>query len=127
MNHNKLEKPPLVLIAEDDDSAYLLISTLLKKALLRSIRARNGVEAVELVRKNHEIQLVLMDMRMPEMDGLEATRLIKFHRSDLPIIALTAYEFDEKKQAIMEAGCDDFISKPICRNDLKARLQKYGL
>ena len=127
MTHNKLEKPPLVLIAEDDDSAYLLISTLLKKALLRSIRASNGAEAVELVRKNHEIQLVLMDMRMPEMDGLEATRLIKFHWSDLSVIALTAYEYDEKKQAIMEAGCDDFISKPICRNDLKNRLQKYGL
>ena len=75
-------------------------------------RARNGQEAVELA-ETEKPDLILMDLKMPVMDGLEATRLIKAKTPDLPIIALTANAFDSDRHAALEAGCDDFLSKPV--------------
>lgn len=100
-----------ILIAEDNDSNYILMTYILKK-YYQFERAKNGQEAVEMVEKN-DYDLVLMDIKMPIMDGLEATKAIKEKHPDLPIIALTANAFDSDRTLAMEAGCNDFLSKPV--------------
>ena len=115
----------LILVAEDIQSNYLLISASLQKDY-DLIRAVNGKEAVEIVRTVPGIDLVLMDMKMPETDGMTATREIRTFNKKLPIIALTAYAFDTDKQAALAAGCNDYLVKPIDKVKLRAVLQKYG-
>ena len=100
-----------ILVAEDNDSNYILMTYILKKHYEYE-RARNGQEAVEMV-KNGQFDLVLMDIKMPVMDGLEATKQIKEINRDLPIIAVTANAFDSDRQLAFDVGCDDFLSKPI--------------
>ena len=100
-----------ILIAEDNDSNFILMTYILKK-YYEFDRAKNGLEAVELAEKYH-FDLVLMDIKMPIMDGLEATKAIKEKHPDLPVIALTANAFDSDRQLAIEAGCDDFLSKPV--------------
>ena len=100
-----------ILIAEDNDSNYILMTYILKK-YYQFERAKNGQEAVEMAEKN-AYDLVLMDIKMPIMDGLEATKAIRAALPDLPIIALTANAFDSDRQLAMDAGCNDFLSKPV--------------
>ena len=100
-----------ILVAEDNDSNYMLMTYILKKHY-DYIRAHNGHEAVELAASERP-DLVLMDMKMPVMDGLEATRQIKARQPEMPIIALTANAFDTDRQHAFEAGCDDFLTKPV--------------
>ena len=100
-----------ILIAEDNDSNFVLMSYILKK-YYQFERARNGREAVEMVDKN-QYDIVLMDIKMPIMDGLEATKAIREKHPDLPILALTANAFDSDRQLAMEVGCNDFLSKPV--------------
>jgi len=100
-----------ILIAEDNDSNYILMTYILKK-YYQFDRARNGQEAVEKT-KSEPYDLILMDIKMPVMDGLEATKKIKESHPDLPIIALTANAFDSDRQIAFDAGCNEFLSKPI--------------
>ena len=100
-----------ILVAEDNDSNFILMTYILKKHYEYE-RARNGQEAVELV-QNGQFDIVLMDIKMPVMDGLEATKKIKATHPDLPIIAVTANAFDSDRQLAFDAGCDDFLAKPI--------------
>jgi len=100
-----------VLIAEDNDSNYILMTYILRGSY-STVRACNGEEAIEMVGKGG-IDLVLMDIKMPVMDGLEATRRIKSSHPDLPVIALTANVFDSDRDAAVAAGCDDFLAKPV--------------
>jgi CheY-like chemotaxis protein len=100
-----------ILIAEDNDSNYILMNYILKRHY-EFFRARNGQEAVDLA-VSEKPDLILMDLKMPVMDGLEATRQIKAEMPDLPIVALTANAFDSDRQAALEAGCDDFLPKPV--------------
>ena len=110
-----------VLIAEDNDSNFILMSYILKK-YYQYDRAKNGQEAVEMVDKE-KYDIVLMDIKMPVMDGLEATKAIKEKQPDLPIVALTANAFDSDRQLAFEAGCVDFLSKPVssdlCLNTIR--------
>jgi CheY-like chemotaxis protein len=100
-----------ILIAEDNDSNYMLMTYVLKKHY-EFARARNGQEAVDKV-DTEKPDLVFMDLKMPLLDGLEATRQIKAKYPDLPVIALTANAFDTDKDDALQAGCNDFLSKPI--------------
>lgn len=100
-----------ILVAEDNDSNYILMNYILKKHY-EYFRARNGLEAVELA-ESEKPDLILMDIKMPILDGLEATRQIRAKQPDLPIIALTANAFDSDRHAAFEAGCNDFLSKPV--------------
>jgi CheY-like chemotaxis protein len=111
-----------ILIAEDNDSNFILMTYILKK-YYEFDRAKNGLEAVELAEKYH-FDLVLMDIKMPIMDGLEATMKIKALHPDLPIIALTANAFDSDRQMAFDAGCDDFLSKPISSEICLATIAK---
>jgi CheY-like chemotaxis protein len=106
-----------VLIAEDIDSNFLLLENLLLPKGANISRAYNGVEAVNKV-QNQNFNLVLMDVKMPMMDGLEATREIRKTNKNIPIIAVTAYAFDTDRFKAIETGCTDYISKPIDYDEL---------
>lgn len=114
---------PTILVAEDIDSNYLLVETVLKR-LYTVVRAYNGLEAVAYC-KQHKPALILMDIKMPEMNGLEATQIIREIYPDLPIIALTAFAFDSDMEKAQEVGCTDFLSKPINIQLLKAKILEY--
>ncbi len=117
-------KKPIILIAEDEDSNYTVLKMLLEKKLSAEIfRARNGLEAVELTRTNESINLVLMDIKMPVMDGFEATDIIKRERKELPIIAITAYGLSGDEHKALSSGCDDYVSKPIQTNALFEKIK----
>ena len=112
-----------ILIAEDNDSNFILMSYILKK-YYQFERAKNGQEAVEMAEKN-TYDIVLMDIKMPIMDGLEATKAIKEKFPDLPIIALTANAFDSDRQLALEAGCNDFLSKPVSSDLCLQTIKKF--
>lgn len=107
-----------ILVAEDEEYNYILVKYILQKEGIEVIRASNGQEAVDLVYNNADIDLVLMDIKMPVLNGLEATSLIKKFNKSLPVVAITAYALAEDRKTCLEAGCNDFISKPITREHL---------
>ena len=107
-----------ILVVEDVDTNYFYISTLLEKLNATVVRATNGVKAVEICVGNPEINLVLMDVELPLMNGYEATGKIKQSRPDLPIIAQTAYAMVGERERSAEAGCDDYLAKPVRKDDL---------
>lgn len=113
----------VILVAEDIQSNFVLIFALLKKHF-DLVNAKNGKEAVEAVRNQH-FDLVLMDMKMPVMDGLTATSEIRKFNEEIPIIALTAHAFDSDQQIALETGCNEYLVKPINRAKLMAVLRKY--
>ncbi|MBW6457599.1 MAG: response regulator [FCB group bacterium] len=115
----------LILIAEDDKISLQYILEILREEKARILIANTGKEAVEQCRLHPEIDLVLMDVKMPEMGGKEATRVIKALRPDLPVIAQTAYAFNEDRVSILNAGFDDYIAKPLRKEDLIALIKKY--
>lgn len=102
-----------VLIAEDEYSNFLLMKTILNLHNYGVIHARNGRLAVDQCLSNPQISLVLMDIKMPEMNGLEATKLIKEKRPDLPIMAVTSHALMADSKKAFDAGCDDYLSKPF--------------
>ncbi len=102
-----------ILIVEDDEISYSLLSRTLQKISKEVLHAITGVQAIEACRNNPDLDLVLMDIRMPQMDGLEATRQIRQFNKDVIIIAQTAYAFTGDSEKAIEAGCNDYISKPI--------------
>lgn len=112
-----------ILVAEDEDSNYELVKIVLQKRY-KLIRAHNGIEAVTFNEDEHP-DLVLMDIRMPEMNGLDATRIIKEVSSNTPVIALSAYAFEENIRDAREAGCDDFMAKPFKVEALIEIVRKY--
>ena len=112
-----------ILVAEDEESNFELVRIVLQKRY-RLIRAHNGIEAVMFNEDEHP-DLILMDIRMPEMNGLDATRIIKEVSHDTPIIALSAYAFEENIRDAKAAGCDDFLAKPFRVEDLIEICAKY--
>ena len=113
----------VVLVAEDEESNYELVKIVLQKRY-KLLRAHNGIEAVTM-NEEDKPDLVLMDIRMPEMGGLDATRIIKEVSPDTPIIALSAYAFEENIKEAKEAGCDDFMAKPFRVEDLIELVKHY--
>ena len=112
-----------VLVAEDEDSNYELVKIVLQKRY-RLIRAHNGIEAVQMNEDEHP-DLILMDIRMPGMNGLDATRIIKEVNPNTPVIALSAYAFDENIREAKAAGCDEFMAKPFRVENLIDIVKKY--
>ncbi|WP_219008265.1 hybrid sensor histidine kinase/response regulator [Aquimarina litoralis] len=122
------EEKNIILIAEDGETNFLFLKTILTKMNdydFTIYRAKNGQEAVTICQENKNIDLVLMDIKMPIMDGYDATSYIKKMRPDLPIIAQTAFSIEEDVQKALDAGCDDFVSKPVDRKILAPILNKY--
>ena len=112
-----------ILVAEDNDSNYMLMTYILKRHY-DFVRACNGQEAVAMA-DDEKPDLILMDIKMPMMDGLEATRQIKARKPDMPIIALTANAFDSDRQLALEAGCNDFLSKPVSSDLCLQTIKKF--
>jgi len=113
----------LVLIVEDVEYNYRYLEILIcKNQDVKLLWAQNGLEAVEMCRKYPDINLVLMDIQLPEMNGMDATRIIKSENIYLPIIAETAYATSTDIQAILAAGCDDVVVKPINKNELLKKM-----
>ena len=115
----------IILIVEDVDYNILLMKQYLHKTEAILLVAKNGAEAVMQCNEDENIDLVIMDILLPVMDGYEATIEIKKFRPNLPIIALTAYAFDEDKENCIKAGCDDFASKPINWQNLYPLIDGY--
>lgn len=114
-----------ILIAEDDPANLMLLKKALEKTHADIIHADNGKDAVKLFRTNPDIDAILMDIRMPIMDGIEATSQIKQIDKDIPIIVQTAFTMSSEKEKSFKAGCDDYISKPINIKELFATISKY--
>jgi hypothetical protein len=114
-----------ILIAEDDEPSALLISLNVEAISREIITARTGKEAVDICRNNPDLNLILMDIQMPEMNGYEAARQIRQFNKDVVIIAQSAYALSLDRQKAIDAGCNDYISKPISKDDLLALIQKY--
>ncbi|HET9571881.1 MAG TPA: response regulator [Bacteroidales bacterium] len=110
-----------ILVAEDIDSNFALVNILLRKDF-NIVRANNGHEAVSLFEKLHP-SLILMDIQMPEMNGLDATRMIRQKDTNVPIIALTAFAFNTDRVEFMEAGGSDYVVKPIDPMQLKEKIK----
>ncbi len=118
-------KDKILLVAEDENSNYELIKATLNATGIKLIRAFNGEEAIDRVETNPNIDLVLMDIRMPKINGYDATRRIKAIRSELPVLAITAYAMTEDESKSREAGCDHYISKPIKPGFLLEVINQY--
>jgi CheY-like chemotaxis protein len=114
-----------ILIAEDEKSNFDFIKILFTRMNIRVLWAKNGREAVDLCETDPSINLVLMDIKMPLLDGYEATKLIKNKRGELPVIALTAYTMISDKLEAEKAGCDGYLSKPVRINQLTELLENY--
>jgi len=122
-SHNWFNKT--ILIAEDVDMNYKVIEVTLRKTKVNIIWAKNGVEAINFCRENSNIDLILMDLQMPEMNGYEAAMEIKKFRPKLPIIAQTAFAMAGEEQEAIKSGCDDYIAKPIKPEMLIKMIHKY--
>ena len=114
-----------ILIAEDEETNYLFIEAILEDTKANLIWARNGIEAVQMFNENKNIDLVLMDIKMPEMDGLTATQQIRLKSISVPIIAQTAYAMSEDKNKCLKAGCNDYLTKPINHKLLLSTIDKF--
>jgi two-component system, sensor histidine kinase and response regulator len=114
-----------ILIVEDDTIGMGMIVNLLKSSKCKIINAVNGKEAVETIKDNPKIDIILMDLKMPVMDGFEATRAIRKVFPDLPIIALTAFSLQKDKEKALNAGCTDIITKPVSKEILFKKLQNF--
>lgn len=127
-NDNNIDDKYTILVAEDEEVNYLYIEVLFEEEFdgnYNLIHAKNGKEAVETCTSNHNIDLVLMDIKMPVMGGLEAAEKIKSKLPSLPIIAQTAYSTESDKKLALKHGCDEFISKPINKEKLFGLINKY--
>ncbi len=118
-------KDKMILIVEDDPSNYMFLETALRKSGINIILAKNGKEALDAYNSNKDIELILMDIQLPLMNGLDATREIRKTDQDIPIIAQTAYAMSDDRQRCLDAGCNDYISKPIKMKELIRKLNKY--
>jgi len=114
-----------VLIAEDDEASFIFFETILSKNKIKTIHAVNGLEAVKAVKEDPDISLVLIDIKMPVMTGIEATLKIRQFNQSIPIIAQTAYAFSSERDKILNAGCNEVISKPIRQGELINIIYRY--
>jgi two-component system cell cycle response regulator DivK len=118
-------KKNTVLIVEDEDLNYLFLEKLLKPTKIKIHRAQTGIEAIQLSKDKSGIDIILMDIKLPELDGIEATKEIKKIHPEIPIIAQTAFAMKGDEEKFMEAGCDDYISKPLKAEKLLNKLNHY--
>ena len=114
-----------ILIAEDDETSDFLITSMLKKNNHEVLHTRNGIEVIEVCRKNPDLDLILMDIRMPIINGYEATRQIRQFNNEVIVIAQTAYGLMGDRQKAIDAGCNEYLSKPIKKDELLRLMQKY--
>jgi len=116
----------VVVIAEDEQINYLFLKAVLKPTKAKIIWTKTGRETIEVCR-SEKVDIILMDIKMPDLNGLEATIEIKKDYPDIPIIAQTAYAMEEDEEASLKAGCNDYISKPIRPENLLNKMSNLFL
>lgn len=114
-----------ILVVEDEEFNWWLIRDSLEDSNAKFLWAKYGQQAIDLIKENDDIDLVLMDMKLPLLDGYETTRLIKEIKPSLPVIAQTAFARYEEKEKCLNAGCDNYISKPIDFEELMEIMAIY--
>ncbi|MCD4834110.1 MAG: PAS domain S-box protein [Bacteroidales bacterium] len=114
-----------ILVVEDETNSAIYLREILSNRKIKQLLAKDGKQAVEMFNENPDIDLILMDIKLPVMDGYTATREIKKIKSDIPVIAQTAYAMFGDKEKALKAGCDDYIAKPISEENLISLLEKY--
>lgn len=122
MNENNC---PNILIAEDVESNFLYLKAVLSKMNATIFWAKNGIEAIEICDRERSIDLVLMDLQMPEMNGYAATKILKSKYPELTIVAQTAFAMSDDREKALDAGCDDYLAKPIKSKDLLSMVSKF--
>lgn len=116
---------PNILIAEDVESNFLYLKAVLSKLNAVIYWAKNGIEAVDICTKVGNIDLVLMDLQMPDMNGYEATEILKKKFPQMPIVAQTAFAMSDDREKAIDAGCDDYLAKPIKSKDLLSMVEQF--
>ncbi|MBL7969240.1 MAG: response regulator [Prolixibacteraceae bacterium] len=114
-----------ILIVEDNETSNIYFEAALRKTKANLIWAKNGLDAIEIVKKTEHLDLILMDINMPKMDGIEATRIIKETRPEIIIVVQTAFILSGEERMCQEAGCDEFITKPIRLKYLLDTINRY--
>lgn len=114
-----------ILIVEDNETSNIYFEAALRKTQAVLIWAKNGYDAVEIVKNNNNIDLILMDINMPKLDGIEATRIIKGIYPEIVIVVQTAFILSGEERLCQEAGCDEFITKPIRLKYLLDTINRY--
>jgi CheY-like chemotaxis protein len=118
-------KDKVILVVEDDEINFKFLEAVLQDTSAQVLYARNGLEAIELCKSINKIDLVLMDIKMPEMDGFEATRRIREFNRKIPIIAQTAFVLEQELNKCQEAGCNDYLTKPIDIKEFFEKIDSY--
>ena len=114
-----------ILIVDDDLPSQLMLEIMLEDYCKSPLKAMDGLEAVRLCKENPDIDFVLMDIKMPVLNGYEATKRIREFNKDIIIIAQTSYAFPDDREKAITSGCNDYISKPYNQRDLKELLKKW--
>jgi len=114
-----------VLLIEDDQPSILYLEQTLQLLNAKVFVAKNGDEALKIIGRDQKIDLVLLDLRLPDMDGYDLIQKIKSNRNTLPVVVQSAYALSTNREKAFELGCDDFITKPIHRNTLLKVLKKH--
>jgi len=113
----------LILVVEDDETSFTILELMLKRYQFKLLWAKNGEEALRIFKENNDLALILMDLKLPGMDGFEVTRLIREHNSTIPIIAQTAYALTGDASKAIDSGCNDYIAKPIRKQELLRKIE----
>jgi two-component system, cell cycle response regulator DivK len=116
---------PNILIAEDVESNFLYLKAVLSKLNATIFWAKNGIEAVDICNDENAIDLIFMDLQMPEMNGYEATQILKKKYPNMPIVAQTAFAMSDDREKALDSGCDDYLAKPIKSKDLLSVVEKF--
>ena len=119
------KRNPNILIAEDVESNFLYLKAVLSKLNANVFWAKNGLEVLDICEKEEVMDLVLMDLQMPEMNGYEATQILKKKYPNLPVVAQTAFAMSDDREKALAAGCDDYLAKPIKSKDLLNITEKF--
>lgn len=123
MDENIINKDITILIAEDEESNFLLLKTILKK-YCNILHAKTGKELLDIYKEQHA-DLILMDIKMPEMNGIDALKEIRKFNKEIPVIMQSAYAFENDMESAREAGSNGFVTKPINIKELKATLSHF--
>jgi CheY-like chemotaxis protein len=114
-----------IIVAEDEETNFLLIEAIFKDTCIEILRAEDGVEFLEIIEKNPQVDLVLMDIRMPRLNGLNAIKIARETMKDVPVIAQTAYDHAYHRQLAFESGCNHFLTKPLRKEELLNLVKTY--
>jgi len=114
-----------ILVVEDDEMSFLYLNQIFRLTRNVVVRARNGNEAIQIIRVNRDIDLILMDIQLPDIDGNTITREIRKFNPELPIIAQTAGKTQQERDIALESGCNDVLVKPFRMEELTGMLEKY--